>query len=125
MPAPKYTPARGGHAPSHLREAFEDAIGYLDPTIPPAAVALTGRLWNCTDTMPSALCESLSLPRFVLGHGAVRTAVASISHASRRSVHMTVLFRPFMKLMQPSTKAPAPRASTCPAVSVTGCGRRG
>src|SRR5687767_7432099 len=65
------------------------------------------------------------LVRVGLGHGAVRTAVANNSHAGRRSIHMAVLFRPCMKLMQPSTKAPAPRASTCPAVSIISCGKRG
>ena len=63
--------------------------------------------------------------RVGLGHGAVRTAVASMNHANRRSIHMTVLFRPFIRLMQPNTKAPAPKASTCAAVSVIDCGRRG
>jgi hypothetical protein len=45
--------------------------------------------------------------------------VAIIAHASRRSVHMTTLFRPPKKLPQTSIRAPAPRASICGASSVT------
>jgi hypothetical protein len=56
---------------------------------------------------------------FILGHGANRITVAIIAHDSRRSVHMTTLFRPPKKLTQTSIRAPVPRASKCGASSVT------
>ena len=60
-------PRFGGHAPGHLRGAFE---GWLmdeleQPEIdgdPVDADWLIGQLWNCTDIMPSILCSWLGLP---------------------------------------------------------------
>ena len=65
-----YAPQRGGHAPSHLREAFE---AWVAADRPPAievgmdkttvsARRLRGILWNCSDTMPSDLCAALDMP---------------------------------------------------------------
>ncbi|HEY1243342.1 MAG TPA: hypothetical protein VGF29_00790 [Hyphomicrobiaceae bacterium] len=55
----RYQPARGGHAPGDIREAFLDAL--LADELP-ATVEVRGRqmplaqlcglLWNCTDTLP-------------------------------------------------------------------------
>jgi hypothetical protein len=60
----KYNPSRGGHAPGHLRDEFENLVfkdsdtddqqGRLEP--------LCGLLWNCSDIMPSGLCGYLDLP---------------------------------------------------------------
>ncbi len=61
-----YNTARGGHAPSHIREQFEffveDAYrcvgteAHRDTLWP-----LTGQLWSCSDIMPKSLCEELGL----------------------------------------------------------------
>jgi hypothetical protein len=62
---------RGGHAPGHLREAFETwvedgatastvAVGWDDTTVP--IRWLIGHLWNCSDIMPSGLCAQLDMP---------------------------------------------------------------
>jgi hypothetical protein len=88
----KYQPNRGGHAPGHLREAFEraadlniweqpqnwinnlddEAILFFDPnkqawweSLTPLnrGLWLIGQLWNCTDIMPSTLCNVLDLPQ--------------------------------------------------------------
>lgn len=63
-----YNPARGGHAPGDVRDAFVEAIdafadwpdGAPEPTVeireqdvPISAVC--GMLWNCSDTLPSLL----------------------------------------------------------------------
>ncbi|WP_342150415.1 hypothetical protein [Methylorubrum sp. SB2] len=61
----RYTPARGGHAPGDLRNAFLEAIeayeaweeGTDEPTVdvrdrPVTLSRLCGLLWNCSDTMP-------------------------------------------------------------------------
>jgi hypothetical protein len=78
--SPRYNAARGGHAPGHLRGAFcdwADAVYDWDDVrraaVDPLVVAtedgrqcplrwLIGQLWNCTDIMPSQLCEDLDLP---------------------------------------------------------------
>ena len=66
-----FQPARGGHAPGDLREAFEEALdaweamGDQDP-LPTvklrgqdvSIVELCGLLWNCTDIMPSLMCQT-------------------------------------------------------------------
>ncbi len=63
-----YNPARGGHAPNDVREAFMEAVdafadwrdGAPEPTVevreqdvPISAVC--GLLWNCHDALPSLL----------------------------------------------------------------------
>jgi hypothetical protein len=78
-----YNPQKGGHAPGHLRDAFAEAIensggkrqwwDHIDAdqftdeqvrTMPREELAswLLGQLWNCTDVMPSSLCDDLELP---------------------------------------------------------------
>ena len=74
----RYNPARGGHAPGYLRSIFEDAVteGWPDSLaelgdadeIPGSTATersrwLLGRLWNCSDVMPGALCDDLDLIR--------------------------------------------------------------
>jgi hypothetical protein len=54
---PRYNPARGGHAPSHLREGFAETVEESRPV----DAATIGKLWNCIDIMPSGLCEALGL----------------------------------------------------------------
>lgn len=65
-----FNPARGRHAPGHLREAFEDwveggmkaktiKVGYEEIPMPPTW--LFGVLWNCSDIKPDYLCEYLDL----------------------------------------------------------------
>ena len=85
----RYAPARGGHAPGHLRHAFLHGLGegwgsawpaplaeaealdwsneqraawWAGLTVEQRARWLTGQLWNCTDIMPSLACEQLELP---------------------------------------------------------------
>lgn len=68
----RYNPARGGHAPNDIRDAFLEAIeafekwkdGESEPTvdvdgsdIPISQVC--GLLWNCTDILPGAAVVSL------------------------------------------------------------------
>ncbi|KAA2236964.1 hypothetical protein [Salinarimonas soli] len=63
--AASYNPARGGHAPSHIRQAFRDALdayftwedGAPEPTVIVRGVEtpisrVCGLVWNCTDKMP-------------------------------------------------------------------------
>jgi hypothetical protein len=72
----RYNPARGGHAPGHLRDAFEEWAYDTDSPSGDAALRqevvmhnghmrtldwLIGRLWNCTDIMPGSLCDQLDL----------------------------------------------------------------
>jgi hypothetical protein len=87
----KYQPSRGGHAPGHLREAFEWAVEASYPNIQEDWYKhmeddevllffnpekekwwntlslkekgrwLIGQLWNCTDIMPSVYCDILEL----------------------------------------------------------------
>ena len=62
-----FNPARGGHAPCHLREALyfwimDDSLGTtFDYGGEEFSIhRLTGALWNCTDVLPSLtaqLCE--------------------------------------------------------------------
>lgn len=47
------------HAPDDDREAFHEAAEAHNHR---ALSALAGRLWNCTDTLPSAYCDELGLP---------------------------------------------------------------
>ena len=64
-----YSPARGGHAPGDVRNAFFAAVEAYDTweiSEPEPTVELRGQrvpisqmcglLWNCTDTMPNLLC---------------------------------------------------------------------
>ena len=63
-----YKPARGGHAPGYLREAFEEWVGdgadgetceYDGQTV--SVSWICGMLWNCTDIMPSEMCGELDM----------------------------------------------------------------
>ena len=66
----KYNPARGGHAPGHLRKALLDWLDdWPDSESPgPARVGeqdrpikwLLGKLWNCTDILPSISRNTLA-----------------------------------------------------------------
>ena len=69
----RYSPSRGGHAPSDLREAFAAAVDAFEawgggdpgPTIELRGGRLTvsaicGLLWNCSDAMPSAVSQQLN-----------------------------------------------------------------
>ncbi len=64
-----FNPARGGHAPGDIRDAFEEAIEAFqqwdggepeplvdvrDQDVPISRIC--GLLWNCTDIMPSVAC---------------------------------------------------------------------
>ena len=66
-----FDPARGGHAPSDLRDAFAEAveasIARSDPDEPleievrnevVTSKSVCGMLWNCTDMMPGHLCQA-------------------------------------------------------------------
>jgi hypothetical protein len=60
----RYNPARGGHAPGHLRDRFLELI---EGRLPDNAAEreelfdLCGQLWNCSDTLPSGCAEQLDL----------------------------------------------------------------
>ena len=60
-----FTPSRGGHAPDTLRVEFEELV--CDASDVAAQEErlerLCGLLWNCTDIMPSDLCQELDLPQ--------------------------------------------------------------
>lgn len=75
----KYRANRGGHAPAHLRQAFElllecwmagDVSG-LDDVVDlryifydqerASARRIIGQLWNCTDVLPGMWCSELDL----------------------------------------------------------------
>ena len=88
----RFNPSRGGHAPGHLRdlfilatdmdplEPFGSWIEFLDDDSDPfynpekqawwknlskrqRGLWVIGQLWNCTDIMPSILCDSLEFPQ--------------------------------------------------------------
>ena len=69
----KSTLPRGGHMPSHLREKPFEAIEaerfapytrwQVNVGGPEQARRVTGRLWNCTDVVPGAICEDAGIPR--------------------------------------------------------------
>jgi len=67
MPAPRYNPGRGGHAPGHLRESFDEWVQDKQPTevevdyVKRSGRWLIGQLWNCSDIMPSDLCADLDM----------------------------------------------------------------
>jgi len=65
----KFDASRGGHAPGHIREMFEQMFDGYDwekdegeifyhdgKMVSPQWVI--GQLWNCTDIMPSSLCAA-------------------------------------------------------------------
>ena len=59
-----YNPARGGHAPGHLRDRFLELIegGMPDGEAEREELrTLCGQLWNCTDTIPSGYAEGIDL----------------------------------------------------------------
>lgn len=82
----KFNPARGGHAPGHLRDAFLEAVeadgdnpyvdvGYDD--VPMSLLQLCGLLWNCTDILPSDACAMLDLAQgstYAMAARALRSA---------------------------------------------------
>jgi hypothetical protein len=67
----RYHPARGGHAPGHLRTMFCEYLERgevpVDELYDPADAGddperwLTGQLWDCTDILPSEYCSLLAL----------------------------------------------------------------
>jgi hypothetical protein len=82
----RYNPARGGHAPGHLRdlllEAFDEAVDrpwwehlkitFYDSkqqnswtrTSPMGRARwVLGQLWNCTDVVPGYMCDNHDFPR--------------------------------------------------------------
>jgi hypothetical protein len=70
LPGSFYNPARGGHAPGDVRDAFASAIeaydvwrfGAPEPTVElrdrqvPIS-RICGLLWNCSDTLPNLWCR--------------------------------------------------------------------
>jgi len=78
---------RSGHAPGHLREAFDEwveagadaktvTVGYAEAVMPTAW--LLGQLWNCRDIMPSTLCADLDMRQGSTYGMAVRRVKAEI-----------------------------------------------
>jgi hypothetical protein len=68
-----YAPARGGHAPGDVRDAFVEAVdayeawedGTPEPTVdvrdqPIRISVVCGLVWNCTDVMPGRLYDHLA-----------------------------------------------------------------
>jgi hypothetical protein len=61
----RYKPARGGHAPGHLRDEFCDWLDRAQSRPGLATPAPSHRfrhLWNCTDILPGTHCNDLDLP---------------------------------------------------------------
>ncbi|MDM7856627.1 hypothetical protein [Cellulomonas alba] len=48
-----------GHVPGHIRDAFTEAIEDADPD---ALWRAAGRVWSCTDILPSSCCTLLDIP---------------------------------------------------------------
>jgi hypothetical protein len=79
----RYQPARGGHAPGHLREALYQWIEngasasfvLVEETEVPAQTFL-GLLWNCSDTLPSDVRQDLR--RCGIDAGSVASAVRQL-----------------------------------------------
>ena len=66
-PMPRYSAARGGHAPGHLRAWFDEYVETGGPSEEMRGKALTldwlfGQLWNCVDALPRVVCTGLDLP---------------------------------------------------------------
>lgn len=69
----RYKANRGGHAPGHLRDGFQEYLEKLDEGSPPNKLIigywqrsvslnwLLGQLWNCTDVMPGECCQILDM----------------------------------------------------------------
>jgi hypothetical protein len=68
-----YKPAKGGHAPGDLRDAFMEAVdafqdwedGQPEPTVdlrdmPTPISKIFGLCWNCTDTLPSVVVSQIA-----------------------------------------------------------------
>jgi transcriptional regulator with XRE-family HTH domain len=63
----RFHAGHGGHAPGHLRDWFMNYIeeGEIDEEMQEKGLTvdwLCGQLWNCSDIMPSGLCQELDLP---------------------------------------------------------------
>jgi hypothetical protein len=84
-----YAYGNGGHTGGHLRDPFCE---YAETGELPGGTrhngrgldirALTGLLWNCTDTMPGGTCRSLGLDAgstYAMGARAVRAALPETS----------------------------------------------
>ena len=103
----QYNPARGGHAPSDLRDAFLKTVeavfdwstGEPEPTVevreremPVSAVC--GHLWNCRDVLPSGTMDGVdpNFPRQDLCDGCSCAQVADrgeeINRIGRRTVNV-------------------------------------
>ena len=87
----KYHPARGGHAPGHLREALyewiEDGasaetvtVGYDEVEKP--AEWLLGMLWNCRDTLPGDVAQEVE--DIVCARSCIEVRVGTVAAAVRR-----------------------------------------
>ena len=61
-----YRADESGHAPGHLRDAFEHFIQFDEAIVDDREVSvewLLGQLCNCSDTLPGTYCDELELPR--------------------------------------------------------------
>jgi len=81
----RFSPAQGGHAPGHLREALynwidaqnmEGDVARLDDEESFEVAGLLGQLWNCSDTLPSHVRARLG--DFGIEAGSVAVAVRAI-----------------------------------------------
>jgi len=93
----KYNPARGGHAPGYLREAFQDAIS-ADGALAESVIIddvgideeerplewLAGQLWNCTDILPRSECWALDIPQGSTYARAARIVKACLAKSALR-----------------------------------------
>jgi hypothetical protein len=84
--AMKFDARVGGHAPCHLREAFQSWIdggmGSENVTVGDSEEIrsiewLLGQLWNCTDVLPIEYCSSLELLQGCTYAAAARSIKAS------------------------------------------------
>jgi hypothetical protein len=59
MPNPTHLP-KPGHNPGHVRDAFLEAIEDGEPS---RMRSTAGKLWSCTDVLPSEYCSLLDIPQ--------------------------------------------------------------
>ena len=52
---------RHGHFPAVIREEFQELASQRDQWTSARMMELTGRLWNCTDTVPAGTCDDLDI----------------------------------------------------------------
>ena len=81
----RYKPNRGGHAHGYLRDTFQEWVEEENQEKNTVIINdeekphlwLCGQLWNCTDILPSGVCNQLDIP----DGSTYAQAVRSIKHS--------------------------------------------